>query len=92
MTFPAPGAFDLLQSKLLEVKEGWVGMMREGLGSLSPRVSAPCSSVSGGILLVIAMVRWRTLRFPASPACPQDHMGRAGFGGESRTLGPTAWA
>lgn len=43
----APGALDLLQGKLLEVKTGWVATLREEL-KLQALVSAPSTSVSGG--------------------------------------------
>lgn len=53
----------------MEVKEGWVGMMREGLGLLFFRVLVFCSSVLGGIFFVIVMVRWRIFRFLVSLVC-----------------------
>ena len=95
MNLPAPGAFDLLQGKLLEVKMGWVAMLREELGLPSPGVSSFHQCVRG-ILLVTARVGWGAPGSqPANPVpkstwAKQDLEARAGLEPDRLGLNPSS--
>lgn len=67
----------------LGVKVGGLAWRGRSWGHCPP-VSAPYSSASG----------MGCLKFPASPLCPQDHKGKAGFRGANWTLKPDClvWA